>query len=233
MRGEYYEPSVEPSVEPELPPRARRILPPRSHGGDIHGTTSACAENTDSPVPLTSTIWNYLRVRGEYRPRVRRRHGNRELPPRARRIQKRGDGPAGGGGTTSACAENTPPCPLGGRAWGNYLRVRGEYYTPAPEKPADTELPPRARRIPITLALLRYPPGTTSACAENTPRGWKIALGAGNYLRVRGEYCVFLRFARWSVELPPRARRIHHGPDTTRTDAGTTSACAENTFRPC
>ena len=30
------------------------------------GTTSACAENTLSPVPFTSTIWNYLRVRREY-----------------------------------------------------------------------------------------------------------------------------------------------------------------------
>ena len=31
------------------------------------GTTSACAENTDTPISVTRPLRNYLRVRGEYR----------------------------------------------------------------------------------------------------------------------------------------------------------------------
>ena len=50
----------------------------------------------------------------------------------------------------------------------NYLRVRGEYIEPIRGSLTLVELPPRARRIPVTLIPLRC-------------RGW-------NYLRVRGEY---------------------------------------------
>ena len=71
------------------------------------GTTSACAENTDSLVVDVLCAWNYLRVRGEYWS-VRSPGGVcMELPPRARRIP--GTPPMVGFriGTTSACAENT------------------------------------------------------------------------------------------------------------------------------
>ena len=71
-------------------------------------------------------------------------------------------------GTTSACAENTcpqnrkPECP-----W-NYLRVRGEYRTLKRTHRPQLELPPRARRIPLSGFLFIRTIGTTSACAENT-----------------------------------------------------------------
>ena len=51
-----------------------------------------------------------------------------------------------------------------------------------------------------------------------------------NYLRVRGEYCGGSKFTRSKVELPPRARRILNDQIQQRTDKGTTSACAENTY---
>ena len=53
----------------------------------------------------------------------------------------------------------------------NYLRVRGEYDTPTPRVTGPSELPPRARRIPIQIAKKAVQTGTTSACAENTHPG--------------------------------------------------------------
>ena len=53
--------------------------------------------------------------------------------------------------------------------------------------------------------------GTTSACAENTPRPEMPALTTWNYLRVRGEYGENQHFCVFSMELPPRARRIRGG----------------------
>ena len=55
----------------------------------------------------TQEIWNYLRVRGEYRQARNARIDYVELPPRARRIQGWENLKTGAGGTTSACAENT------------------------------------------------------------------------------------------------------------------------------
>ena len=50
--------------------------------------------------------------------------------------------------------------------------------------------------------------GTTSACAENTPRFTRICHSNWNYLRVRGEYSVYSFPRKGGAELPPRARRI-------------------------
>ena len=69
VRGEYRRRQRVFSNNKELPPRARRIrcaTPPRQQES---GTTSACAENTHSPPNIVGQKWNYLRVRGEYRPR--------------------------------------------------------------------------------------------------------------------------------------------------------------------
>ena len=92
------------------------------------------------------------------------------------------------------------------------------------------ELPPRARRIHEILVTSWRLMGTTSACAENTVRHAVGVIFAGNYLRVRGEYISLCAPNFPMRELPPRARRIQHFPYPTRVDAGTTSACAENTF---
>ena len=214
------------------------------------GTTSACAENTDSNGFGSISPGNYLRVRGEYR------------------ISLGAQGDAGG--TTSACAENTlniiKTCEHG---W-NYLRVRGEYSRTRTVMSSSGELPPRARRILLSTFQELGVVGTTSACAENTYSVRDIITGYGNYLRVRGEYPLIISQIhnqrgttsacaentprqdrdppqRWNylrvrgeywkpskakpnpLELPPRARRIHTVKEVFSAFFGTTSACAENT----
>ena len=72
------------------------------------------------------------------------------------------------GGTTSACAENTPILRFIPRKLWNYLRVRGEYSAAVGPLGPDTELPPRARRIHRHHPHSIRNHGTTSACAENT-----------------------------------------------------------------
>ena len=73
--------------------------------------------------------------------------GTKELPPRARRIQRKSNIPSGFKGTTSACAENTTADPHYMQRSRNYLRVRGEYYMIKVFTRSTAELPPRARRI--------------------------------------------------------------------------------------
>ena len=91
----------------ELPPRARRIHTGRGVCIMKGGTTSACAENTSQNALGQNAPRNYLRVRGEYIARDTTGAVNQELPPRARRILNIADTLTEGGGTTSACAENT------------------------------------------------------------------------------------------------------------------------------
>ena len=93
------------------------------------------------------------------------------------------------------------------------------------------ELPPRARRIPISAEHLMDYYGTTSACAENTIGGTPHCQYWGNYLRVRGEYSTPPSPPRSAWELPPRARRILVTSAIRQSQMGTTSACAENTLR--
>ena len=111
---------------------------------------------------------NYLRVRGEYDAGCGFGLKPLELPPRARRIHCSRVESSSGIGTTSACAENTPPNLVFYAHLRNYLRVRGEYLPGGREWLEEEELPPRARRIPLKIS--RSP-------SENV-----------NYLRVRGEY---------------------------------------------
>ena len=114
----------------------------------------------------------------------------------------------------------------------NYLRVRGEYSRILKTTYKPWELPPRARRIPISTLLPinclgttsacaentgiwlagGVLAGTTSACAENTSLGQTSFLGSGNYLRVRGEYWRNANDPGTLAELPPRARRIQVYP---------------------
>ena len=67
VRGEYGGFGPMASAAVELPPRARRIRLFPQCGGDHHGTTSACAENTHHCQHCSGARRNYLRVRGEYR----------------------------------------------------------------------------------------------------------------------------------------------------------------------
>ena len=111
----------------------------------------------------------------------------------------------------------------------NYLRVRGEYTRSRGPATCLPELPPRARRIRKEQRNEAINPGTTSACAENTHRREKNRFFSRNYLRVRGEYSGGELAPEAVLELPPRARRIHIITSTRMLNAGTTSACAENT----
>ena len=172
---------------------------------------------------------NYLRVRGEYERSRDTEILSPELPPRARRIRSQGPTHTGSDGTTSACAENTKPPPPLDKPTGNYLRVRGEYFTPRKYSAPKLELPPRARRILRENLHLHQTRGTTSACAENTSPHACINSPTRNYLRVRGEYVRASTILSSPRELPPRARRIQHHENIGGVNLGTTSACAENT----
>ena len=112
----------------------------------------------------------------------------------------------------------------------NYLRVRGEYVDRLEKAMGDLELPPRARRIRVAVAGQGINLGTTSACAENTPRPRSGDTARWNYLRVRGEYFTYWCGAFHAGELPPRARRILFVSQGVDAKNGTTSACAENTL---
>ena len=209
MRGEYRAAASASFAFLELPPRARRIHPNLNRNDAIKGTTSACAENTRRISGPGAHSGNYLRVRGEYSRGFTAFTQAGELPPRARRI------PGGDHmvnlqrGTTSACAENTIVFPAKTGCYRNYLRVRGEYALRALLPRYQTELPPRARRIPVFFVGLKA-------------HRW-------NYLRVRGEYSNFCNSPAVNGELPPRARRIQGGSYENPISLGTTSACAENT----
>ena len=145
----------------------------------------------------------------------------------------RGQGLTGRQGTTSACAENTRSNAHSRPGIRNYLRVRGEYSRGSGRAILSLELPPRARRIQVLLIRGHIPPGTTSACAENTAgKGGRRSAG-GNYLRVRGEYREQPHLRTVTTELPPRARRIRFEVLYEDSPAGTTSACAENTESKC
>ena len=152
-----------------------------------------------------------------------------ELPPRARRIPKTTKPPVTRHGTTSACAENTHRHILGRHHLWNYLRVRGEYHPWSMSALTNPELPPRARRILLLSVYQVTHIGTTSACAENTPREYSHQIRHRNYLRVRGEYPQAGRSRGRIGELPPRARRIPCQTPLGQDHKGTTSACAENT----
>ena len=66
VRGEYVTHAPFPPTVEELPPRARRIRMILEYYSNDLGTTSACAENTQTKHPQHALAWNYLRVRGEY-----------------------------------------------------------------------------------------------------------------------------------------------------------------------
>ena len=111
-----------------------------------------------------------------------------ELPPRARRILAFLINAFLQYGTTSACAENTLVSSGISSVMGNYLRVRGEYPIITIPGLDRKELPPRARRIHLTMVDTINRDGTTSACAENTRGCSHGTPSCWNYLRVRGEY---------------------------------------------
>ena len=188
MRGEYRGNYTNLWPLMELPPHARRIRLARCGVNNIHGTTSACAENTGKTDGLKISGRNYLRMRGEYSSCVVGQDTTLELPPHARRILKLCGRPGYYLGTTSACAENTGCQSRPAHHSRNYLRMRGEYLPMASFFAWVLELPPHARRILGEIDCWEWVFGTTSACAENTLRVSPAAVVRWNYLRMRGEY---------------------------------------------
>ena len=132
------------------------------------GTTSAHAENTKIMAWAPAYTWNYLRARGEYRRRGHQKAEEAELPPRTRRIPYRREKNRFFRGTTSAHAENTALHRGVALSDRNYLRARGEYPAKSFTGPANSELPPRTRRIHHRHHTRHGVLGTTSAHAENT-----------------------------------------------------------------
>ena len=169
MRGEYFDGFRHRFGHWELPPHARRIqLHPRKPPTTSR-TTSACAENTAATLAISRLAGNYLRMRGEYRLFAGVFIFVSELPPHARRIPSAWACRSSIGGTTSACAENTTCIAVALAPHRNYLRMRGEYGGLGSPRLESEELPPHARRIPRPHTQRLVVPGTTSACAENTP----------------------------------------------------------------
>ena len=168
VRGEY-SPNPDPVwLSAELPPRTRRILAHELGVTILMGTTSAYAENTADDVYVALHQRNYLRVRGEYDSFSSSAAFAWELPPRTRRIPYQTLPMLKTLGTTSAYAENTISRAGILRTGGNYLRVRGEYWTALRAETLDGELPPRTRRIHASAVAVWSGCGTTSAYAENT-----------------------------------------------------------------
>ena len=211
VRGEYLRVQKIAGQKRELPPRARRIHGRGHEPFPTQGTTSACAENTWIGRMRSPPRGNYLRVRGEYRVSRSDSRIAWELPPRARRIPRKTLTNQKPYRTTSACAENTLCDSLSPAGHRNYLRVRGEYIKLSAWRYRPWELPPRARRIPMKVTRF-------------TSTTW-------NYLRVRGEYSTNSCCLSSARELPPRARRILVIKSRKPGGLGTTSACAENTWR--
>ena len=87
VRGEYKLFDATIDFIMELPPRARRIPNLNKQRRRRDGTTSACAENTNTTTGRPQSYGNYLRVRGEYLNRLNASFWGWELPPRARRIR--------------------------------------------------------------------------------------------------------------------------------------------------
>ena len=107
MRGEYGDWGYGSLTTLELPPHARRIPRNAAITSSHAGTTSACAENTVTRLTSVVVPGNYLRMRGEYLDDCTEFWEAWELPPHARRILLAAGLGLAGGGTTSACAENT------------------------------------------------------------------------------------------------------------------------------
>ena len=155
-------------------------------------------------------------------------YGCEELPPHARR--------RGGGwcspkpilrGITSACAEKRSLFLAAGVRPRNYLRMRGEECKLLGKSRSSVELPPHARRRVHGPSSRRAYTGITSACAEKSFHALLYTEPRGNYLRMRGEESVRMKYCQRSWELPPHARRRACMSSRVTLSLGITSACAE------
>ena len=227
MRGEETNALLMFTAMLEIPPRARRrdecIVDVYSHAGN----TSACAEKSRTCPARDLPSWKYLRVRGE---EVYKHPGNGtylEIPPRARRRDRRRVVARHPRRNTSACAEKRGFDTLRDSVTRKYLRVRGEEMSEASTVLVSMEIPPRARRRGTRENIRHAGRGNTSACAEKS-RCRNLSLRRRRkYLRVRGEEARACTAEFSRVEIPPRARRRAFFGSVCSDMKGNTSACAE------
>ena len=166
-------------------------------------------------------------MRGEEHVLHKCREHELELPPHARRrgLAKRCRSLCGG--ITSACAEKSYRRARGSCRPRNYLRMRGEERSRAPNFIGWQELPPHARRRASTVPILRRLNGITSACAEKRNILTAAQASLKNYLRMRGEEVPSRAQLKRVTELPPHARRRAAASGVFGSYVGITSACAE------
>ena len=207
MRGEEARRAASSSTGLELPPHARRRV---VNDWNVHSTlriTSACAEKRLEPNSTVNTFRNYLRMRGEESCAFSRNIATGELPPHARRRERK------------AYRPHT-------HRW-NYLRMRGEEFYSKYANFYSKELPPHARRRALGVRMFLLLVGITSACAEKSPGYCPCRCRRRNYLRMRGEERSRApNFMGWQ-ELPPHARRRVCVKSARHSWLGITSACAE------
>ncbi len=215
--------------KPGLPPLARRELRSSVVSMWCLRSTSARAERTGSMGSSGRTCWVYLRSRGENPSAARWEWRATGLPPLARREQKSDRGHELRHGSTSARAERTHQAALDAAHEAVYLRSRGENSDGTLDTPADTGLPPLARREQRLTERQRLGHRSTSARAERTRTCAAAPRRLSVYLRSRGENASPHSAQASSIGLPPLARREQVPRVAVRLEEGSTSARAERT----
>ena len=218
------------TIESGSPPRVRSRRTHYDELEDVAGITSACAEQTRSPVRRRGSGRDHLRVCGadDYNPnglvltvgsppRVRSRRHHPRLWYRRQ-------------GITSACAEQTRAVRWRWRSSADHLRVCGADLMTANGGSATGGSPPRVRsRQPGVLGHGRGR-GITSACAEQTPSSAARSNAAWDHLRVCGADRHSAAVAPTLPGSPPRVRSRQLGGFAEGQRPGITSACAEQTL---
>ena len=132
-------------------------------------------------------------------------------------------------GITSACAEQTDPCPSARWPCRDHLRVCGADTKVV--EPSDSRVgsPPRVRSRLAGTATAGTRLGITSACAEQTCSPCCAMTATGDHLRVCGADFDASARSRTVMGSPPRVRSRRESEVTRGTGRGITSACAEQT----
>ena len=211
--------------------------PPRVRSRHVHvrvgfgwrGITSACAEQTSTPVTPTTRPRDHLRVCGADGSLLFLSIGGEGSPPRVRSrlgLFRFGNLESG---ITSACAEQT--CirwPTSAVRW-DHLRVCGADVAPTGSGAISGGSPPRVRSRRAGLACLELRVGITSACAEQTLAAICSIMADRDHLRVCGADSVPCRKPWNHAGSPPRVRSRLVLDDNAIHRHGITSACAEQT----
>ncbi len=140
--------------------------------------------------------------------------------------------PMGGGGITSACAEQTGRHARSPSAEWDHLRVCGADALPFTVTSIMSGSPPRVRsRLPHPHRR-QARRGITSACAEQTTARRRLSVRRWDHLRVCGADGVFALGIPALTGSPPRVRSRRGAVRGSGVGCGITSACAEQTLTP-